>query len=456
MKKANIVLIGLPGCGKSTLGRQAAKQLGMPFIDLDACIEKEAGISIPQIFEKYGEGGFRRLETAAAERAMREGGAVIATGGGIVTVKENKAVLQNGGIIVFINRDVNSIINDVRTDTRPLLRQGSQRVLQLDAERRALYMDFADYIFENEKNFYDSKEKLARLFEKITRPQNYCVIGDPVAHSLSPVIHTAVMQRYLAQPFYGINRVLPGELNDFVRQVKEKKTDGFNITMPHKAAVIPLLDEVDADALRLNSVNTVVNTGGVLKGYSTDGAGFFTALKDKGFVPENKEVLVLGAGGASSAVCMKAAEMGAACVTVAARNTEKAENMLASVKKAFKNTAVNTIAFDTDKIKAQCKSTKLLINATPLGMQGVQGQFEDLSFIDALPAGAAVCDLIYKPDVTLFMEYAEKHGYMTMGGLNMLVYQALIADEYYLREKLCFEKLYPLVKQALGKYLTQQ
>lgn len=145
-----ILLIGMMGCGKSTLGQMLAKRLGRTFIDLDGEIERREGRSIPDIFAAEGDAGFRRYETAALLDALCADNAVIATGGGIVTREENIAAMREKGLVVWLCRPLEEIIADVRQDTRPnLAGNKEERMRTLYAQREALYQKAAHMCFCN-------------------------------------------------------------------------------------------------------------------------------------------------------------------------------------------------------------------------------------------------------------------------------------------------------------------
>ncbi len=139
----NIVLIGMPGCGKSTIGRLLAQRLGKTFVDADEAIEAMAQKSIPQIFAEDGEGTFRILETLALQQLSKESGLVIATGGGCVTRQENYALLHQNGVIFWLVRDPEKL----PTEGRPLSQK--QNLTQMYAARAPLYKQFADHILDN-------------------------------------------------------------------------------------------------------------------------------------------------------------------------------------------------------------------------------------------------------------------------------------------------------------------
>lgn len=166
--KKDLIFIGMPGCGKSTLGKRLAKKLNLSFLDLDTAIEQAEGRPIPKIFETEGEDGFRQIETKAFQASVGSG-RVIATGGGIVTREENRAIAK-GGIVIFIDRPLEDIMGDVQTDTRPLLKQGRERLLQLYEERYPLYRKWADIHIKNTGSL---EETLTRIINEVKIYENH-------------------------------------------------------------------------------------------------------------------------------------------------------------------------------------------------------------------------------------------------------------------------------------------
>jgi shikimate kinase len=157
----NIVLIGMPGCGKSTLGRCLAEKLDREFIDADSEIEKDAGKTIPELFA-VSEDCFRRQETLTTKRLSALQDKVLAMGGGVVLRQENIISLQENGLIIFLDRSPEDIIGDVDTKTRPLLAAGRKRIYDLYAQREALYRTAADVTVQNKGSMQDV---LLRLVE---------------------------------------------------------------------------------------------------------------------------------------------------------------------------------------------------------------------------------------------------------------------------------------------------
>lgn len=164
MNRQNIVLIGMPGCGKSTVGRHVSSQTGLQFVDLDRYIEERSGQTIPQLFEQ-GESVFRAQETTACQDFSEPCGCVIATGGGVVLKEENMRLLKSGGRIIFLDRDLDHILSDIECSTRPLLKKGKQAVEDLYRERITLYRKYADLIIPNNATLSDCIEKVIQEVE---------------------------------------------------------------------------------------------------------------------------------------------------------------------------------------------------------------------------------------------------------------------------------------------------
>lgn len=160
----DLILIGMPGSGKTSLGRRLAKKLHRPFVDVDQEIEKTVGKTVTEIFATEGEDGFRRWETQIFASLVR-GGRVIATGGGVVTRQENYAIAKRGTVL-FIDRPLNLLMQSVQTDTRPLLRDGAERLRQLYAERYESYCRWADIRILNQGSFVRTLHQMIQEVEK--------------------------------------------------------------------------------------------------------------------------------------------------------------------------------------------------------------------------------------------------------------------------------------------------
>ena len=254
-----------------------------------------------------------------------------------------------------------------------------------------------------------------------------CVIGDPVLHSKSPLIHNTMLAALGLDYVYLCQPVPRGQAAEWLRCAKFAGYAGFNATMPHKEDLFPLMDETDEDARLYQAVNTVCIKEGRVYGYNTDGRGFLRALEDLKVTPAGRTVLLLGAGGAARAVALKLVQQGAKAVFVCNRTVEKAAALCASDPLG----RLTPAGFDAATLGRLAARADLVVNCTSLGMEGTAGQFEDLSFLEALPAGVPVFDLIYAPAETALLRRARELGHPAANGLGMLVYQAVFALEHF-------------------------
>ncbi|MEG2137822.1 MAG: shikimate kinase [Oscillospiraceae bacterium] len=158
----NIVLIGMPGSGKSAVGALLSRQLSRPFIDLDTLIEETASLTVSEIFEQWGEGAFRDLESALVLQSAQESGFVIATGGGVILREENMIALQKTGILVFLDRPLEQLARQNHA-ARPLLAGDSDKITTLYMERIALYRRWAQVTVSDAKSPSDAARQVAAL-----------------------------------------------------------------------------------------------------------------------------------------------------------------------------------------------------------------------------------------------------------------------------------------------------
>ena len=270
------------------------------------------------------------------------------------------------------------------------------------------------------------------------------VIGDPVAHSLSPLLHQAMIDQTGAAYRYDVRTVRPEELPAFVRWAKDGGCAGFNVTMPHKEAILPLLDEVDATAASCGAVNTVCIREGRAIGHNTDGTGFLDSLAGQGFYPQGRTVLLLGAGGAAKAVGHALAAAGAGGIIVCARRLERAAALAAQLPGCGEG-----IVLAQDAIQQAAAACDLLVNATPLGMAGSPA-FARLDFLQAMPPHAVVYDLVYHPRRTALLEAAARQGLRTVGGIALLIRQAVRAFTFFTGETPDTAALYDALREPLG------
>jgi len=160
--KNKVILIGMPGCGKSTVGKLVSKELNLNFFDMDKYIENMTSRTIPQLFEQ-GEDYFRDFETLACKELSENSDILISSGGGVIKRKENIEILKKEGYIIFIDRPLEELLNDVDISTRPLLKDGREKLIKLYEERYELYKSSADKIVKNDKDIREIVEKVKEI-----------------------------------------------------------------------------------------------------------------------------------------------------------------------------------------------------------------------------------------------------------------------------------------------------
>ncbi len=272
-----------------------------------------------------------------------------------------------------------------------------------------------------------------------------CVIGDPVLHSKSPVLQNAMIAALGLDYIYLCQPVPRGRVKEWLECAAFSGYAGFNATMPHKEALVPLMDKLDPLAETCGAVNTVCIKDGKYYGFNTDGGGFLRALADLGVDAAGKRALLLGSGGAARAVAAALAGAGAR-VTVANRTVSKAEELC-----KMDPVRLFPAGFETKELCRLAGESDILVNCTSLGMAGTGMDFSDLSFMDALPRGAAVCDAIYAPAETSFLKRARETGHPAMNGMGMLLHQAILALEHFTGKTVDVEKAKAAAIGALEK-----
>jgi shikimate dehydrogenase len=266
------------------------------------------------------------------------------------------------------------------------------------------------------------------------------VIGDPITHSLSPIIHNA---GYAAAGLDWVYVALPtpaGSASDAVRGMRALGIAGLSVTMPHKEAVIGSLDRLTPDAELLGAVNCITRSGEQLVGDSTDGPGFVAGLaSDFDVDPAGFDCLVLGAGGAARAVVLALARAGARSVQVVNRTAPRAERaaeLAGGVGRVVAPEAVGEV--------------DLVVNATPVGMHAGGGAPALPCDPARLHEGQIVAELIYHPLETPLMRAAAERGCRTSNGVSMLVHQAAIAFETWTGTSAPVPAMRDAVRAALG------
>ncbi len=250
-----------------------------------------------------------------------------------------------------------------------------------------------------------------------------CLIGDPVEHSISPIIHNEVFRALNLNYVYLAFRVLPEDLMDAVRGLRALGVVGFNVTIPHKVSVIKYLDELSPDAEVVGSVNTVVNRSGRLVGYNTDYLGVVNTFKNLGIKLEGTSATVLGAGGASRAVVYALILGGVERVFIVNRTLEKAVSLAGEFSIKFPNTSLIPMSLTQENLREAIQKSHIVINTTSVGMY--PRTEESLVPSDLLRSDLVVMDVVYNPLETKLLRDAKAVGAKVIDGVNMLVYQAV-------------------------------
>jgi len=266
--------------------------------------------------------------------------------------------------------------------------------------------------------------------------KHFALIGDPVSHSLSPLIYRFLFEEYGIDADFSLLQIPKGRVDE----VLSHDLDGFACTMPHKEAIIAYLGAISDEAKAMNSVNIVKRTEFGLEGHSTDGEGLRLALGAKTAV-EGRNIFILGSGGAARSAVFALKKDN--CVTVFARNAEAREKLCQSL---------GIDALPIAEMEEHIGECDIFINATPQGMKG-KGEFESLDFIGKMKKDAAVCDMVYNPRNTLLLQTAEQRGLTVIEGIDMLVMQAYAAFDIWFGIKpdaaLLRERLYGKIEQEL-------
>lgn len=258
--------------------------------------------------------------------------------------------------------------------------------------------------------------------EEIKMKKLFGVIGDPIAHSMSPAMHNDLFD------FYGIDaemfafHIKGPYLEDAVKGFKAINIAGFNVTIPHKSAIMPFLDEIDPLAEAIGAVNTVVNKDGKFIGYNTDGSGYFEGIKQVVSDVQGKTVLLVGAGGAAKAIYYTMANAGVKRIDIANRTRQSAESLIANCP--YKTCSE---VLEITEEKQDFSTYDIIIQTTSVGMHPKVN--ETPIHFHRLKDGALVSDIIYTPLETRFLYNARQLGAATQNGIPMFVYQGALAFE---------------------------
>jgi shikimate dehydrogenase len=444
-----IVFCGFRGTGKTDVGKIVAQKTGLPFIDTDDLIEQQTGRSIPDIFHEDGEERFRDVERRAIA-ALPAAGAVVSTGGGVVTDPANMERLRRDSVVFVLYADLDTIEKRLSQKPRPPLTGLPLReeIAEMTDRRRQHYMAAADYCVDTSET--TPEDAAARVLELLQngnipdrhrapctaffrtgrippkcmeqllkvlaeKPENPLtrligVAGYPCAHSKGPRLFNALFARYGLD--YHYTWFEDPELDEILRVARHLDVKGLSVTIPFKKDIIPLIDDIDEHAARqIGAVNTVVFACGTAIGYNTDWIGVRKPLVDL----KGSKAVLLGAGGAAAGAAFALTDLDMD-TTILNRTPAKAKSMA----ERFGCRWGGLEEFGNLK-------PDVVVNSTPLGMDPG----------DRMPVDAAllrkemtVFDLVYTPPVTPLIEAARRAGCRTITGTEMFIGQA--REQFYL------------------------
>jgi shikimate dehydrogenase len=249
------------------------------------------------------------------------------------------------------------------------------------------------------------------------------ILGDPVTHSLSPSMHNAAFSELGLDYVYVALHVLPANLGQAIQGVRALGFAGLNVTVPHKEAILSLLDDVSPSARAIGAVNTVVRRGRRLRGENTDGLGFLRAVAKLGMRVRGKRVVLLGAGGSARAVAWALARAGIARLTILNRHPKRAAVLANAVRRGC-NAAVLAADLASARSAHLLEGAELVVNCTSLGLDGRTSPDVEIA---ATPAHCLFYDLVYRSEPTPLVIAARRQGRRAENGLGMLLEQAALA-----------------------------
>ena len=256
--------------------------------------------------------------------------------------------------------------------------------------------------------------------------KTYCIIGDPVHHSLSPAMHNAAFNSLHLNCTYIAFRVPKGQLEESINALRAIGVAGFNVTIPHKVDIMRFINYLDSSAEKATAVNTVRNVNGILKGYNTDIFGFIEPLRKRNVNFNGMNILLLGAGGSARAVIAAFSETkGINKITIANRTQEKARQLA----KRGRDLGLECQVTEMDNIKDIAVKSHLIVNTTSIGMD--QEKEESVIGYEHISKNTIVYDIVYKPVVTDLLENARYAGADVVYGYEMLLEQGARAFEIW-------------------------
>jgi shikimate dehydrogenase len=279
--------------------------------------------------------------------------------------------------------------------------------------------------------------------------KRFGVIGQPIAHSLSPLLHNTAFSLLGLDCSYEAFNIDPASLPAAIREFKDQGFVGLNVTIPHKESLLFLVDELSDEAKAVGAVNTVTLSGGRIRGDNTDVYGVAASLEQYRSEIRDRIVVLIGAGGSARAITYALIDRFApAEIVIANRTQRRAQDLIADVEPYAKKTSLRAISVSDEDLDRLMPSASVVINATPIGM---------FPLVDHSPIGdrisfhpnQVVLDLIYTPLETRFLSLASKCGARTISGLEMFLHQGARSFEIWLGRRMPLEQIRPVILNQL-------
>ena len=273
------------------------------------------------------------------------------------------------------------------------------------------------------------------------------IIGYPIRHSLSPLMHNAAFEALDMNYCYIALAVEPRRMRSAVNALQSLGFRGFNVTIPHKQRIMAFMDRLTSEAKLIGAVNTVEIQRDRLIGHNTDGRGFTGALREEtGCSVTGQRVLLLGGGGAARAVAFQLILEGVRTLLIANRSSQRAQGLARNIRRLSNRCAISVLPWDEGALKKCAQESDIIINATSVGMNPFD---PPLLSSTILRPHHVVCDLIYKPPVTALLKQAKKAGATAVSGLGMLVHQGALSFEIWTGRRPPLDIMREAIRQAL-------
>ncbi|WP_353095913.1 shikimate dehydrogenase [Tissierella praeacuta] len=255
----------------------------------------------------------------------------------------------------------------------------------------------------------------------------YCLIGNPIDKSLSPIIHNSIFTILNKNSMYLGFNIENGNLKSAIEGLKALKVKGFNVTIPYKKSIIKYLDDITFEANAIGAVNTVKNHNGKLIGYNTDAGGFLQTFYDNDIKIKNKNVLIIGAGGAAYGIASSLAINGVNSITIANRTLNNSIRLKENINRINNKVITKIINLNLNDLNK--KDIDIIINITSIGMYPL----ENMSPLElnGFSLDTIVYDIVYKPYETKLIKEAKSKGFKTFNGISMLLNQAIFSQNIW-------------------------